>query len=294
MKKIKNRQSQNLKKAQKQKKRQERIKKQILSKQVTSPQNVEDMVDYALELIEDGDWNGGEKVLEKLKKKYGHHSHVYYGLGVLAAFDDNFDQAVQSFSKAVQIKPDFVEAYYNLGVTYQKQLKIADMIETYRKVVKIGEPDSYAVHHAQDMLSRLEKQMLNDEGVDLDGFLKGEQAFQQGMKFTESKDWNEAIAKFNDSLKIAPNRPQVYGNLGLCYASIGEVQSALECFDRAIEIDPNYEPALLNRKIVEALETGERLNPKIETIEYYKDYPVKNRSYIQDIIKEQNILPEKI
>ncbi|WP_321492405.1 tetratricopeptide repeat protein [uncultured Desulfobacter sp.] len=200
----------------------------------------------------------------------------------------------QTLSKQETSPQHFVEAYYNLGVTYQKQLKIADMIETYRKVVKIGEPDSYAVHHAQDMLSSLEKQMLNDEGVDLDGFLKGEQAFEQGMKHAESKDWDEAIAKFNDAIKINQNRPQVYGNLGICYAIIGEIQSALECFDRAIEIDPNYEPALLNRKIVEALKTGERLNPKIETIEYYKDYPIKNRSYIQEIIKEQNILPEKI
>lgn len=64
VKKIKNRQKQNLKKIQKQKKRQERIKKQALSKQGTSQQNVEDMVDYALELVENGDWNRGEKVLE--------------------------------------------------------------------------------------------------------------------------------------------------------------------------------------------------------------------------------------
>ena len=62
---IKNRQKQKLKKSQKQKKRQERIKKQALSKQVSSQVNIEDMVDYALELLENGDWNRGEKILEK-------------------------------------------------------------------------------------------------------------------------------------------------------------------------------------------------------------------------------------
>ena len=113
---IKNRQKQKLKKSQKQKKRQERIKKQALSKQVSSQVNIEDMVDYALELVENGDWNRGEKILEKLKKKCGHHSHVYYGLGVLAAFEDKHDEAIQFFSKAAQITPDFVEAHYNLGV----------------------------------------------------------------------------------------------------------------------------------------------------------------------------------
>jgi tetratricopeptide (TPR) repeat protein len=288
VKKTKKRQKQKLKKTQKQKERQKRIKKQV-----TFRLNVEDMVDYALEFVENGDWNGGKKILEKLKKKYGHHSHVYYGLGVLAAFDDKHDEAIQLFSKAAQIKPDFVEAYYNLGVAYQKQRKVPEMIEAYRQVVKIGETDSYAVNHAQDMLSRLEKQIQNSDGVNLDGYLNGYQVFEQGMKYMKSGNWDAAIAKFNDTIKITPNHPQSHGNLGICYASIGKIQLALESFDRAIELDPNYEPALLNRKIVESLQEGECLGKGVKTIEYYKDYPLENRSYIQEFLKEQGLLPEK-
>ncbi len=294
VKKIKNRQRQKLKRAQKQKKRQDRNKKQVLSNQVTSRLNVENMVDYALELVENGDWNGGEKVLEKLKKKYGHHSHVYYGLGVLAALDDKHDEAIQFFGKAAKIKPDFVEAHYNLGVAYQKQLKVPEVIEAFRQVVKIGETDSYVVHHAQDMLSRLEKQIQKNDNVNLDGYLKGHQTFKQGMKYMESGNWDAAIAKFNDTIEITPNHPQSYGNIGICYASIGKIQLALESFDRAIELDPNYEPALLNRKIVESLEEGDCLEKGVKSIEYYKDYALENRSYIQEFVKEQGLLPEDI
>lgn len=160
VKKIKNRQKQNLKKSQKQKKRQERIKKQALSKQVSPQLNVEDRVDYALELVGNG-------------------------------------------------------------------------------------------------------------------------------------NWNEAITKFNDTIGINPNNPQPYGNLGICYASIGKIQLALESFDRSIELDPNYEPALLNRKIVKSLGEGDCLGKKVKTIEYYKEYSLENRSYIQEFAKEQGLLPEK-
>jgi len=293
VKKIKNRQKQNLKKSQKQKQRQERIKKQALSKQVTSQLNVEDMVDYALKLVDNGDRNGGKKILEKLKKKCGHHSHVYYGLGVLSALEDNYDEAIQFFSKAAQITPDFVEAHYNLGVAYQRKLKVPEMIEAYRQVVKIGETGSYGVHHAQDMLSRLEKQIQNSDSVNLDEYLRGCQIFKQGVKYMESENWDEAITKFNDTIKITPNKPQSYGNLGICYASIGKIQLALESFDRSIELDPNYEPALLNRKIVESLGESECLGRKVKTIEYYKEYSLENRSYIQEFAKEQGLLPEK-
>lgn len=293
VKKIKSRQKQNLKKMQKQKKRQERIKKQALSKQGTSQQNVEDMVDYALELVENGDWNSGEKILGKLKKKHGHHAHVYYGLGVIAAFNDKHDEAIQFFSKAVQITPNFVEAHYNLAVAYQKQLKVPEMTEAYRQVVTNGETDNYVVHHAQDMLSRIEKQIQSSDGINLDEYLKVYQVFKQGMKYMESGDWDAAIAKFNDTIKITSNHPQSYGNLGICYASIGKIQLALESFDRAIELDPDYEPALLNRKIVESLEEGECLGKSLKTIEYYKDYPFENKSYIQEFVKEHALLPEK-
>ena len=91
--KINNRQKRNFKKIQKQKKRRERNKKHALSKQVASQPDVEDLVDYALELVEKGDQNGGEKILTKLSRKHRHHSHVYFGLGVLAAFDDKLDEA---------------------------------------------------------------------------------------------------------------------------------------------------------------------------------------------------------
>jgi lipoprotein NlpI len=69
---------------------------------------------------------------------------------------------------------------------------------------------------------------------------------------------------------------------------------ALESFDRAIELDPNYEPALLNRKIVESLEEGDCLEKGVKSIEYYKDYTLENRSYIQEFVKEQGLLPENI
>lgn len=291
--KIKNRQKRNLKKNQKQKKRKERIKKHALSKQVASQPDVEDLVEYALELVEKGDRSGGEKILTKLRKKHRHHSRVYFGLGILAAFDDKHDEAIQLFNKALKISPDFVEAHYNLGVACKKQLKVPGMITAFRQVVKIGESDSYLVHYALDILNSLEQQIQESDGVGLDDYLKGFQVFEQGMKYMESGNWEAAIIKFNDTIKISPNHPQSYGNLGICYASIGKIQLALEAFDKAIEIDPNYEPALLNRKIVESLKKGECLGKRIKTIEYYKDYPLENRSYIREYAEEHGLLPEK-
>ena len=65
---------------------------------------------------------------------------------------------------------------------------------------------------------------------------------------------------------------------------MGRKQEALEAFDRALELDPRYEPALVNRKMVASLEKGQSLAGDVKPIEYYKDYPFQNRSYIFLII----------
>ena len=63
------------------------------------------------------------------------------------------------------------------------------------------------VHHAQDMLSRLEKQIQDSDNVNLDEYLRGYQVFKQGVKYMEAGNWDEAITKFNDTIGINPNNP---------------------------------------------------------------------------------------
>lgn len=44
----------------------------------------------------------------------------YYNLGHKAASDENWDEAISYFRKAVEIEPTLTDAIYNLAVCYQK------------------------------------------------------------------------------------------------------------------------------------------------------------------------------
>ncbi|MEK6777897.1 MAG: tetratricopeptide repeat protein [bacterium] len=59
-----------------------------------------------------------------------------------------------------------------------------------------------------------------------------------------------------------------YGNLGLAYAGLGEKARALECLNKALEIDPDYEVAIVNKALVERLDQGERIEGNIESVDY--------------------------
>ena len=85
-----------------------------------------------------------------------------------------------------------------------------------------------------------------------------------------SENWEAAITCFFDSIKINASHVQSYGNLGVCYSYIGKKQLALDALDKAIELDPNYEPAIQNRKVFALQEEGKPSDKGLDVVDYYK------------------------
>ncbi len=100
----------------------------------------------------------------------------------------------------------------------------------------------------------------------------------------QKRHWQQALDVFQTVIALNPSHPQSYGNMGICYAQMGRRQEALATLDKALELDPNYEPALLNRKIVASLREGEKLpDNHFKSVEYYKDYPLKKQSMLEQL-----------
>jgi tetratricopeptide (TPR) repeat protein len=52
-----------------------------------------------------------------------------------------------------------------------------------------------------------------------------------------------ALECYEKALKINPNDPKSWCGKGVALDMLGNPQGALECFDKALEINPNYFPA---------------------------------------------------
>ena len=128
---------------------------------------------------------------------------------------------------------------------------------------------------------------METEGIELNLYLEANDEFDKAFSYMQEGEWHEAITGFHKCIKINEKHPQSYGNLGLCYAHLGRKTEALDAFDRALEIDPKYEPAMINKAVVESLSDGEALNQEsFESIDYHKDYPMKKKSYVRSVLNE--------
>lgn len=70
--------------------------------------------------------------------------------------------------------------------------------------------------------------------------LDAEKYFNEAMGFASSGDYQKAIVYFEKALEINPNYDRAYYNLGLAHFSLGQYREAITYCEKAIEINPAY------------------------------------------------------
>jgi tetratricopeptide (TPR) repeat protein len=119
----------------------------------------------------------------------------------------DYQSALASYRKALEIKPDNPTVFRSLGIAYTRLRDYAGAKEALKRSLEL-EP--------------AQPQVL----VDL-AFVQA----QQG-------DVDAAVASYQQALAINPWEPAAYANLGLTYLRAGAVPSAIAALDRAVSINP--------------------------------------------------------
>ena len=122
------------------------------------------------------------------------------------------DTAISYYENALSIKPDYVEAHYNLGLSHHRLGQLDAAVRSYKKVVAI-KPD-YAKEHNNKILSVI--------------------YFFTIGQIPDAIDTLEALIKDN------PNDALLFNMIGGCYASLGQTDMAVKNYEQALAIKPDY------------------------------------------------------
>jgi tetratricopeptide (TPR) repeat protein len=237
-----------------------------------SVSEINDAVDSALALVERGDINAGEKSLLNLIKKHPNLYIVQYGMGTVLAMKGNYAESIVHFDNCLEIFPCFAEAWFNRGNSYKNLFNIGEAIRSFQKVIEFGDSRDDFVKSAEQMIDYMAQSIFKDTGLSLDLYVKSMDDFNNAFSIMQNREYERAIAEFQNVLKLNKTNAQTHGNLGLCYAFLGHKEKAIQAFDQALAIDPEYEPATMNKAIVLSLKNGEKLpDDSVKTIEYYKE-----------------------
>jgi len=67
---------------------------------------------------------------------------------------------------------------------------------------------------------------------------KAQKAFDRGLKFAVAEEWQRALEQFQAAITIDPNYSEAHGNMGVELTALGRFEEAASAFRRALELDP--------------------------------------------------------
>ena len=127
-----------------------------------------------------------------------------------AKIKEDLTKAEEQFNKAIEIKPDYAPAHFELALVYGRQGKVKEAISKL-ETIKVDLP--------------------NDIGV----------AFQLGLLYAQNKELDKAAAELERAIKLVPNFANARWYLAAIYEEQGKKNLAVAQLEEILKTNPDNE-----------------------------------------------------
>ncbi|MEW6493765.1 MAG: tetratricopeptide repeat protein [Cyanobacteriota bacterium] len=127
-----------------------------------------------------------------------------------------YEDALTAYNRAVEIKPEYAEAWKGKGDTLLELKRYEDARNAYDKAIQI-QPDY------------------------------GEAWIGRGNVLDSLQQYKEAVNSLDAAIKIQPDSLEAWHNRGNVQIKLEQYSAAIASFDKALELQPNYSPAWYRR-----------------------------------------------
>lgn len=234
-------------------------------------------------------WKNSIAVFENAVKVTENNYWAYNNLGT-AYGKKNDDMAISSYNKALNIKPDYTAALFNIGTSFMEKGSFDKAVSYFNKALKI-DPKDVDVHNNLGSIFFIRRKLdkaslhyneilkIDPENADAHSNLanvlsaqgKLDEAawnYEQAIKINpdhkdayynfgelllKQRKINEAAAHFAEAIKIDPNYWKAYNYIGVILAQQGKIKRADMFFSKAIQLRPDYPEARKNLKILKQI-----------------------------------------
>jgi len=127
-------------------------------------------------------------------------------------------EAVEAFTKSIELDPKNAEAYSFRGGDYFFLGNHRQAIKDFDRAIKLDPKYATAYNN-------------------------------RGIAYDDLGDYRQAIKDYNRAIKLDPKYATAYNNRGAAYDDLGDYRQAIKDYNRAIELNPKYARAYYNRGV---------------------------------------------
>ena len=156
-------------------------------------------------------WSDPVTLWEDTVRKSPGKSRAHFQLGFAYYQQQLYDRAIPAFERAAALSPPDYDLLVDLGLAYDGLHQFPKALETLQRAARL-EPTAHVYS-------------------------------QIGKVLAEQSRWKEAMDAFDQAEKADPGFPAVYAYKGLVHLATGDAAGAVPLFQKALAIDPQFQPA---------------------------------------------------
>ena len=182
---------------------------------------------------------------------------AFYELGQEDLSNDAIDSALSNLSKAIELKPDYVDAYYLRGLLFAREGDLDKAIADFEKVAELdpdfvdgrkAHSDVYGARGADSALWKNYDRAIADfeRAIELDpdnsiAVLGAATAYYELGKEDLSNDKTDsALSHLSKAIELNPDYLDAYYLRGLIFAREEDFDKAIADFEKVVELDPGF------------------------------------------------------
>lgn len=176
------------------------------------------------------------------------YTEAWYQAGYCYGVLGRHGESLQASQRAAKLRPDWAATYLNIGASSYALGQFREAVDAYRQAIKL-ESDSadtqYALGLSLNKLNRTDEEILALKRAIT---LKPDHAGaveKLGDAYMKQKKWADAAAVFEQLRAYKPDA-KTYNSLGEAYFEMNKLDEGLNAFNAAVGYDPDFDRARYN------------------------------------------------
>ncbi|MBF0445778.1 MAG: tetratricopeptide repeat protein, partial [Magnetococcales bacterium] len=159
-------------------------------------------------------------------------------IGVVAQRLNLHEQAIEQFSRALEIDDSRAMLLVNMGISLNQLGRKKEAVKVLESALK-KEPDN---RQAAELLKNIDNNSAANDGERS----KAQKELVKGVGLHQVGSLDKAIACYHRVLELQPNNPQAIGNMAAALQVTGDLKKAVAYYRKALDIQPDNGNVLSN------------------------------------------------
>lgn len=194
---------------------------------------------------------------ESVIRRHPTDLNAYCHLAQLYESQEAYLEVADIYKKLVKLQPGNPHIWCNRANAAYYSQSFRDALQCYETAFRLGVDRKWKAMIAQSIANIYADTIQNNEAAlayyrmaqELDPS-DVENYIQQGLLYFHKEDYDNAERTYQLACRVASDNPRLYSNLGYLRWTAGDIETAIQFYEKAIALDNEYEIPLNNLGVI--------------------------------------------